>query len=60
MPAGIAAYLRNIAIRCNKIARKSSDQRIKEAIGEISADLTEKAEALEATFKIPPDHMPGS
>ncbi len=58
MQTGIVAYLRNIAVRCNKIARSSSDLRVQEALGEIIVDLAEKAETLEATVKIQRDRMP--
>lgn len=50
---GIAAYLRNLAVRCNQIARSSSDLRVQEALGTISAELADKAEILESTFRVP-------
>lgn len=50
---GIAAYLRNIAVRCNHIARSSSDLRVQDALGAISAELADKAEVLEETFRVP-------
>jgi hypothetical protein len=59
MQTGVVAYLRNIAARCRKISQNSSDPHIQEAIGEISVDLAEKAEALETTSKIPRGPMPG-
>jgi hypothetical protein len=47
---GIAAYLRNLAVRCNAIARVSSDKRTHDALAAISAELADKAEAIEAAF----------
>jgi hypothetical protein len=49
---GIAAYLRNIAVRCNQIARNCGDGRAHDALMAISAELADKAEVLEATFRI--------
>ncbi len=56
MQIGIAAYLRNLAVRCNKIARKCPDPHTHDALAAISAELTDKAEALEETFKVPKDN----
>jgi hypothetical protein len=53
MQIGIAAYLRNLAVCCNKIARNCSDARAHDALAAISAELADKAEALESTFKVP-------
>ncbi len=53
MQIGIAAYLRNLAVRCNKIARSCSDPRAHDALTAISEELADKAETLEATFKVP-------
>lgn len=53
MQIGIAAYLRNLAVRCNKIARTCADARTHDALAAISAELADKAEALETTFKVP-------
>lgn len=53
MQIGIAAYLRNLAVRCNAIARASSDKHARDALAAISAELADKAEALETTFKVP-------
>ena len=55
MQIGIAAYLRNLAVRCNKIARNCEDSRTNEALLAISAELADKAEALEETFKVAKD-----
>lgn len=53
MQIGIAAYLRNLAVRCNKIARACPDPRTHDALAAISAEFADKAEALETTFKVP-------
>lgn len=55
MQIGIAAYLRNLAVRCNKIARGTDDKRAQEALAAISEELTGKAEAIELAFSIPQD-----
>ena len=57
MQIGIAAYLRNLAVRCNKIARSCSDARAHEPLAAISAELADKAEALEETFKVPKERF---
>jgi hypothetical protein len=49
----IAAYLRNLAVRCTQIARSSTDPRVQEALETISTELADKAEVLEATFRLP-------
>ena len=53
MQVGIAAYLRNLAVRCNKIARSCPDSRTHDALAAISAELADKAEALETAFQVP-------
>lgn len=55
MQMGIAAYLRNLAVRCNKIARSCSDPRANEALQAIVTELADKAEVLEETFRIRKD-----
>ena len=57
MQIGIAAYLRNLAVRCNKIARGCSAARAHEALAAISAELAGNAEALEETFKVPKERI---
>ena len=52
---GIAAYLRNLAVRCNQIARNCSDVQAHDALAAISTELADKAEVLEATFRLPTD-----
>lgn len=56
MQIGIAAYLRNVAVRCNQISRKCNDSRTQEALGAICAELAEKAESLEKTFDLRTNH----
>jgi len=51
---GIAAYLRNLAVRCNHIARSSGDLQVHKALEAISAELADKAEVLEEAFRVPP------
>jgi len=53
MQIGIAAYLRNLAVRCNKIARAGPDARTHDALAAINEELADKGEALETTFKVP-------
>ena len=53
MQIGIAAYLRNLAVRCNAIAPASSDKPTHAALAAIGAELADKAEALATTFKVP-------
>jgi hypothetical protein len=55
MQIGIAAYLRNLAVRCSRLARDSRDVATRKALQAISEDLTEKAEGLESMFEIPQD-----
>jgi len=53
MQIGIEAYLRNLAVRCNKIARGCTDSRTHDALAALSEELAGKAEALETTFHVP-------
>jgi hypothetical protein len=55
MQIGIAAYLRNLAVRCNRLAHNCRDASTRDLLEEISAELAEKAEGLEAMFEIPKD-----
>jgi hypothetical protein len=50
---GIAAYLRNLAVRCNQIARSCGNLQAHDALAAISAELADKAEVLEETFRLP-------
>ena len=49
---GIAAYLRNLAVRCNQIARNSGNTQTQDALAAISTELADKAEVLEQVFRI--------
>ena len=55
MQIGIAAYLRNLAVRCNRFAHHCPDAPTRKALEAISAELAEKAEGLEAIFDVPKD-----
>ncbi len=55
MQIGIAAYLRNLAVRCNRVAHHCPDAPTRKALEAISAELAEKAEGLEAMFEVPKD-----
>ena len=55
MQIGIAAYLRNLAVRCNKIARDCGEPRTRDALASISTELADKAEALELNFRVQKD-----
>ena len=55
MQIGIAAYLRNLAVRCNKIARACPDAATHDALAAICVELADKAEALETAFQVPKD-----
>lgn len=57
MQIGMAAYLRNLAVRCNKIARTCPDAGTHEALASISLELTNKAEALESVFRLEKDKL---
>ena len=58
MQIGIAAYLRDLADRCNQIGRNTTERNVRAALAAISAELEEKAEVLDKTFRLPkaPDH----
>lgn len=48
----IAAYLRNLAVRCNQIGRNCGNPQTNDALAAISAELADKAEVLERVFRI--------
>ena len=50
MQIGMGAYLRNIAVRCNRLARKCADADVAEKMKEISEELADKAEQIEKVF----------
>ena len=57
MQIGIAAYLRNVAVRCVRLAQTCPDAPTRQALENISADLAEKAEGLENLFAVPKDKL---
>lgn len=52
MPHRIAEELRQLAIRCQKLARESADNDIANELEGVSADLAEKAKKLEDLYAI--------
>jgi hypothetical protein len=48
-----------LAVRCNNLGRHTEDKALQTALREISAELTEKAEVLEETFRIGKPRRPG-
>jgi len=60
MQIGIAAYLRNVAVRCNQIGRHSGDQQTQQALAALCAELADKAQLLEDNFKGRPTHGRGA
>ncbi|HET7850843.1 MAG TPA: hypothetical protein VFL51_17470 [Pseudolabrys sp.] len=52
MQIGMGAYLRNIAVRCNRLARKCTDAEVAGKIRDLSEELTDKAEQVERIFEI--------
>jgi hypothetical protein len=59
MQTGIAAYLRNLAVRCNTVGRQTEDKAVQIALWEMSVELAEKAEVLEEAFRIGKPRRPG-
>ncbi|MGC1467476.1 MAG: hypothetical protein WA792_17295 [Pseudolabrys sp.] len=52
MQIGMAAYLRNVAVRCNRMSRKSTDTDVSHKLQGLSEELTDKAEQIEKVFEI--------
>ena len=52
MPLPLAQYLRHLATRCSRMSRDCTDRVICKELVQISVELVEKAEELEAEFKI--------
>ena len=52
MQIGMAAYLRNVAVRCNRLARKCTDVDVSHKMQDISEELVDKAEQIEKIFEI--------
>jgi len=59
MQTGIATYLRHLAVRCNDLSRRTEDKALQTSLREISAELAEKAEVLEETFRVGKPRRPG-
>ena len=52
MQIGMGAYLRNVAVSCNRLARKCADAEVADKMKEMSEELTDKAEQIEKVFHI--------
>ena len=52
MPLKIAEQIRAISVRCSQIAKTCADKRAADDIEGVSAELAEKAAALEDLFKV--------
>lgn len=52
MPLAVAQYLRHLATRCSRMSRDSTDRIVSKELVQISVELIEKAEILEAHFSI--------
>jgi hypothetical protein len=49
----IGPHLRELALRCQGLARESSDAGIARELGEIGGELADRASSLEAAFTAP-------
>ena len=52
MSLAVAQYLRHLATRCSRMSRDCTDRVIGKELVQISVELVEKAETLEAYFSI--------
>jgi hypothetical protein len=52
MNAGIAVYLRHIAVQCIEMAKECSDSNTAEKLQGLSIELAEKAEHVETLFGV--------
>jgi uncharacterized protein YjiS (DUF1127 family) len=52
-PADIGPHLREVALRCQNLARKSTDARATRELQDIGIELADRASSLEAIFIIP-------
>jgi len=52
-PAEIAPHLREVSLRCQSLARESTDARAARGLQEAGIELADQAIALEAIFAIP-------
>jgi hypothetical protein len=58
-PAEVAPHLREVALRCQSLARESADTRTARQLQDIGIQLVDQAGGLEAIFTIPnPTHRP--
>ena len=55
-PAEIGPHLREVALHCIRLAREASDPRAAQQLENISIELAERANRLEAIFTIANDH----
>ena len=51
--AEIGPHLREVALRCQTLARDSRDERAARALEEIGGELADRAGSLEAVFAVP-------
>ena len=51
--AEVGPHLREVALRCQALARDSTDARAAQALEEIGSELADRAGGLEAVFAIP-------
>jgi hypothetical protein len=61
-PAEIGPHLRELALRCIRLARQSADPRAARELEDISIELADRSGSLEAVFSIPNEceECPGS
>jgi hypothetical protein len=52
-PGEIAPHLREVALRCQSLARESADARAVRGLQDVGIELAEQAGRLEAIFTIP-------
>ena len=52
-PTEIGPHLREVALRCQSLARESTDARAARGLQEAGIELADQASALEAIFAIP-------
>jgi len=50
MPSEIGPHLREVALRCIRLARESTNARTSQEFEDISIELTDRASSLEAVF----------
>jgi hypothetical protein len=54
IPAGVAAYLRSVAVRCARLSRVCGERGGSQELEALSLELAEKASRLEELFAVPP------